>query len=366
MTRVLLLQRLSEGFDDWWSGTTTGAGSATTIVDTALAQLSQCDDDFCVNWYVRNVATGQIRRIPRTAGYVDSTNTITHASMTAVGNAAAYELHRINPTLKHNALLRASVLCFPSGARHGLYLPLRDESLIVDNLLLNASLDTFSTTFTNWTNIGTPTLDDETTRKVHGSGSASIVASGATEGIEQNIFTSVNLREAVGKGLQVQGWTFATVASAVRLRVTFNGSTYTNGEWNSGDAEWEHSKFSATIPADATEITVSCEVTDGNTGYFDLVRAWVDPIYRYTIPTTMLRGPFEVLQQAYEDLPEGPYLPIPKYGTPTPGRVLRLTGMGLLGQPVTDATTVEIDTNQAEYFLAQASQWLYRAILKAE
>lgn len=36
--------------------------------------------------------------------------------------------------------------------------------------------------------------------------------------------------------------------------------------------------------------------------------------------------------------------------------------MGLLSQPTTDAGTVEIDTNQAEYFLAQASQWLYRAI----
>src|SRR3990167_1660520 len=143
MTRVLLLQRLSEQFNDWWAGTTTGAGGATTIVDTALAQLDGGDDDFCVGWYVRNVATGQIRRIPPTAGYATATGTITHATMTAVGNAAAYELHRINPTLKHNALLRASVLCFPgSSARHGLYLPLRDESLIVDNLLLNPSLDT--------------------------------------------------------------------------------------------------------------------------------------------------------------------------------------------------------------------------------
>ena len=111
-------------------------------------------------------------------------------------------------------------------------------------------------------------------------------------------------------------------------------------------------------------MTVSCEVTSGNTAYFDLVRAWIDPVDRYTIPTTMLRGPFQVLQQAYLDRPEGPYWPIPANCAPTPGHVLRLTGMGLLGQPVTDATTVEIDTNQAEYFLAQASQWLYRAVLQ--
>ena len=371
LTRVLLLQRLSESWDDWWAGTTTGAGSATTIVDTALAQLDGGDNDFCNNWYVRNVATGQIRRILPTAGYATATGTITHASMTAVGNAAAYELHRINPTLKHNALLRASVLCFPGGNRHGLYLPLRDETLVVDNLISNWDFETFAAgAFTGWDSVGAPTLTQSTTYFVHGSNGANI-AGAASTGISQNLLTVANgfarIDQAAGKTLRMRGWLHATDASNIRLRVTFDGSTYTNGAYHSGDDDFEGPGvhyINVAIPVNATQMTVSIEKSTAVAAQADVVVAWIDPVHRYTLPTSFLRDPFAVLQQVYEDQPNGPYAPITGYGKPIAGRILRFTGMGLLSQPTTDAGTVEIDTNQAEYFLAQASQWLYRAILQ--
>ncbi len=362
-TRLALLQLLSEALHDYWSAVTTSAGSGTTILDTKLKRISGGDPDFCIDQWVRNVATGEIATI---SAYVDATGTITHGSITAVANGATYELHRIDPQLKLDALKRASVLCFPYGIQRGLYLPLTDESLVVDNLLTNPSLDTFSTTFTGWTNIGTPTLDDETTRKVHGTGSASITASGATEGIKQNIFTKINIKEMVGKTLYVRGWVFCNTASSARLRVTFDGSTYANAPYNAGDAEWEGpdvQKIDVAIPADATEATISCEVADGVTAYFDLVTACIDPIHRYAVPSSMIRGPFEVLQQDDESDPSGTYSRIPNYWAPTQGRVLRLMGMGTLEQPTTDAGTVSIGEPHTEYFIAQAVRYVYRSLL---
>lgn len=345
---------------------TTAAGSATTIVDTKLAQLS-ADDDFCVGWYVRNVATGQIRLV---TNYVASTTTITHVSMTAVGNAATYELHRLDPTMKHNALGRASILTAPGPGRRGLYLALRNETLIVDNLILNPSFEVNTSgpiAFTNWTNIGTPTLTAETSRKVHLTQAAGIAATDTTEGLEQNLFTTVNYEEVVAKTLHVRGWVFATVASAARLRVTFDGTTYTNGPWQGGDAEWEDpgtQYIDVSIPADATEMTVSCEVTNGNTAYFDLVTAYIDPINRYTLPTTMTVGPHQVLMQSDLSRPDGNYFPLPAWGAVSPNRVLRLIGETILSQPSTDAGTVEIGGAQVELFIAHAARWLYRALLQ--
>src|SRR3990167_1039970 len=109
-TRVSLLETMSKALDDWWSAVTTSAGSATTIVDTKLAQLT-LDDDYFIGMYVRNVTTGEIRLV---TDYVASTTTITHTAMTtAVTNGGTYELHIINPQTKHNALLEASPYSYP-------------------------------------------------------------------------------------------------------------------------------------------------------------------------------------------------------------------------------------------------------------
>jgi len=373
-TRAVLKQLLSEAMGDYNSLTTTtiGAAAGASLISTGLLELSN-DDDFCKDWWIEITAlvsggppVGEIRKI---LSFTVSTWTIVPVTAFSlqVKTGTAFLLHRINPTQKHEALKQASVLCFPQGGKHGLYLPLSDETLAVDNLLLNASLDTFSTTFTSWSNIGTPTLAAETTRKVHGSGSASITASGAVEGIEQNIFTKINIKEVVGKTLCVRGWVWCATADSARIRVTLDGSTYTNSDYNGGDAEWEGpdvQEIDVVITADATEITVSCEVADGITAYFDLVTAYIDPINKYTLPTTMIRGPFQVEQQYDELNPTSNFYPIGAQSSLVPGRVLRLTGMGYLSQPTADTGTVELDVGQADYFVAQAIQWLYRALLQ--
>ena len=359
---------------------TTSAGNAggTTLVDTGLLNLPGGNDaDFCVPFYVviTELVSGgpAIGETGKVASYVVGTSTITlEAALTAqIKTGTSYELHRYDPTDYNTALDRSVEALYPH-----LYDAKRDETLIIDQLLLNGSLDTFSTTFTSWTNIGTPTLAAETTRKVHGTGSASIAATGATEGIKQNLFTTVNFKRVVSKTLHVRAWVFATVASAARIRVTFDGTTYTNGPWHGGDAEWENDEsqyIDVAIPADATEMTVSCEVTDGNTAYFDLVRAWIDPIYRYTIPTAILKGPYILSLQRSLDTPEGPFDPIEDYdvqevsGTryivlnhaARPGHLLRIQGIGKLSTMSSDTATTEIDAPQTHIVVARAAQWLY-------
>lgn len=362
--------------------TTTSAGDAggTTLLDTGLNSLpSGGDNDFCLGMYVliTELVTGgpAVGESQQVTAYVASTSTITTAAFSAqVKTGTNFELHRYDPTDMDTAINNAVELLYPH-----LHVPYRSVTLVVDDLLSNGSLDTFSTTFTGWTNIGTPTLAAETTRKVHGTGSASITASGATEGIEQNLFTAVNIKEVVGKTLHVRGWVFATVASAARLRVTFDGATYTNGAWQAGDAEWENDDtqyIDVAVPADATEMTVSCEVTDGNVAYFDLVRAWIDPVYTYTIPSSVAKGPYSVSIAQSLDEPSGLFSTITGYkveedssgryivindALPS-GYVLKITGVGPLSTMSTDAGTTEVDAPRTQLVVARAAQWLFEQL----
>ena len=318
-TRLEMLQLVSEALHDYWSKNSTGAGSTTTIVDTKLLTISGGDEDFCVDQWVRNVATGEIALV---SGYANATGTVTHGAITAVGAAAAYELHRIDPQLKLDAIKRASVLCFPQGIQRGLYDSKPDESLRVDNLLLNSGGEVFATTFTSWTHT-VATWTQEATRKIHGTYSFKGVASGGAAQLTQNLFTSVNIHDIAGKTITLKGWVWASAASTARLRVTFDGgSTFYSSDYHAGSSEWESPrtvKVQQAVPTDATSMTVYLEVADGGTAYFDSLCFSIDPVYSYTIPSTMIRGPFQVLQQNDEDDPNGSYSPIPAYGAPTEG-----------------------------------------------
>ena len=378
--RGLLANELHSSRGTSLSTTSAGNAGGTTLVDTGLKNLpSGNDDDFCVGFWIlitELVAGGPaIGESGKVSVYTASSGTVTiESALTAqIQTGTSYELHRYDPNDLNTAINRSVELLYPY-----LYTSKSDESLIVDNLLLNPSLDTFSTTFTSWDNIGTPTLAAETTRKVHGTGSAKITATGATEGIEQNIFTTTNFKELVGKTLRVRGWTFGTVASAVRLRVTFDGSTYTNADYNGGDAEWENDgsqKIDAVIPADATEMTISCECIDAGVGYFDLVRAWIDRRTEYTIPSAILKGPYTLEIQRNVDEPQGVFDPVEDFSVKDAtdtgarslilnralpsGMIMRVTGIGKLSTMSTDAATTEIDAPQTHLVVARAAQWLY-------
>ena len=375
--RTRVIEKLGWGHLTGRAPTSNGAAGGTTVVDTTLG-YAHFGDDFFNGWWcilplgIAGAATYQAKQVQDFAGG-DGAGTITVAAFSGqVTTAAIYELGPYDPVLIRTALNGAMRTRFPD-----LALP-RIDYLYVDSLLSNGGFETYSSGFTGWTDIGSPTVTQETSRKAHGTSSAKIVASGATEGVEQNIFTAANVRNLVGKTLSVRGWVWASAASAVRLRVTFDGSTYENGPWHGGDEEWEDDSeqfIDVTVPAGATEMTVSCEVTDGNTGYFDNVRAFItnDRLYRYTIPSGMVRGPFAVSVSRKLDEPNGIYDPIGHWHEEEDsggrymvldrpliaGHIMRLDGFGLLtALTSTDTAATELDSPRTDLLVAEATLWL--------
>ena len=107
-------------------------------------------------------------------------------------------------------------------------------------------------------------------------------------------------------------------------------------------------------------MTVVCDVAAGGTAYFDLVWAALDPVHRYTIPST-LETLYYLSQQHDENNVLGPYFPFGDNGKPTAGRILRLEGKSILTQPASDTATTEIGDRHLDIVLTYAMAWLERA-----
>ncbi len=360
-TRAVLRQLLSEAMGDYESLTASSNGNAdgSTIVDTGLRNLDGGrDDDAFEGWYAivtSGDSDGEIRRVHASRVNTD-TITLQEPFSNQILSAVTFELHRVSPTWKHNAISRAL-----EELSVNVPLVIRDETLTVDNLLANQDFETFSTTFTSWTNTGTPTLSQSTSRVMHGTNSASIVASGATEGITQSV--TINSDEITNKQLTFGCWVYATVADAVRIRVLWGSSTYESHAFHSGDDQWEHQEINVSVPSTATEVTAVLEVTDTNTGIFDASYMHIHPIFRYTIPATIVRGPHYVTQQWDLKDPDGSYLPIQRGTAPVAGRILRLEGLGVLTQPASDSATTEIGEPYVSIVVAYAAMFLNRMLL---
>ena len=143
-TRAVLRQRLSEAIGDYTTMTTTSAGAAdgTTLVDSGIRNLSGGrDDDAFEGWYVlltSGAASGEIKRVLQSRESVNSI-TLQEAFSIQVASGITYELHRNDPALKHNAINRGI-----EELSSQIPLPLRDETLVVDNLLTNWDFETFA------------------------------------------------------------------------------------------------------------------------------------------------------------------------------------------------------------------------------
>ena len=365
-SRTTLRTLLSEaiGDADWGTMQTynIGAVDGTTLIDTGLADLSE-DDDAFPGWYVyftSGANAGNFVRVKGAGGYTFSSKTLTFATAAAnrIPAGVTYELGRYSPNLKHNALARASELMFPR-----LWLPIRDESLVIDNLLLNSDAETFDTTFTNWTHsVGTWT--QETANKVliwHESASFKGVASGAAAKLTSDNLIA-NIHEVTSREITAKFRVYITSGPNVaRIRIDWGtgdaDTTFSNSSYHSGVDQWELLEIRAAVPAAATQIKVILEVDDGNTAYFDAGWAGIDRIDRYTIPTTIIEGPHKVSVQPHENRVDGEYLPLDG-GCGSMGRRLRLEGMGFLSIPTTDAGTVEVDAGEADLLVARAAEYM--------
>ncbi len=357
VTRLGLRTNLSKSIGDYESLTTTSGGSATTLIDTGLANLENgTDDDFCKGWYAlitSGDANGERKRIQ---SYVDSTNTVTFESAfsATIATAVTYELHRYDPDDKHAAIDEATELLFPI-----LYKHIRDETVVVDDLLSNSDFETFSGGFTGWTEVGSPTVTAETTRVLHGTNAAKVVAGGSTGQLTQT--PSVNQPTMEGKTVTSKFWVWTTDVTSARIRIDWDGgTTFTNGDYHTGADQWELLTASGVVPEGATQVKIILEAAANKTVYWDVGFAVLDPLGKVSVPADIIIGPHYVSEQIAENNPNSDYRRL--LAAPLQGRRLRIEGMGLLSLTTSDTDTVELTTPRARLLTSKALEVLNRML----
>ena len=359
-TRATLRQRLSEAIGDYQSLTTTGAATGTTdIVDANLKNLPGGGDPGAFEEWYALIGAGQTNEgaIRRIKSYQPNTTTliVEQAYDSAVDTGINYELHRYHPNDKHNAINRATEELFPF-----MYLPISDETLVVDDVLSNSDFETFSDGFTGWTEVGSPaSVSADTTYLMHGAYSAKVEASGsATAQLTQA--PTLNVNEISQKTATFKCWVWCDTASKARIRIDWDGANIEDSDYHAGQSEWELLDVTVSVPSTATQVKVICEVGTSTTAYFDACWLAVEPQFQYTVPSSMLLGPYKILQQNSDTDPDGPYYPIMPETAPVTGRRLRLIGIGLLSRPTTDTGTVEIGEPHISMLVSYAAMFMFR------
>jgi hypothetical protein len=359
-TGLALIQALSEEIGDYETATSSGSGSTTSIVSTGLQDLiGGTSNDFCINQYVHITsgdATGEIRQV---SSYNASSTTIgvNKAFSATIAGSVTFVLHRYDPIVKRAAINHAIERLYPI-----LYLPVEDDwSIIVDDLLTDTSFEgtPSGNTFPAWTNSGGASVTAETSRVFHGAQSANINPASSSV-VQQYQQPTVNVHEVIGKTATFQMRVWATAASEARIRLDWDGSNFENSDYHSGNEQWELLTAEGTVPSTATRIRVICEVAaNGSAAYFDAggdCGLYIDPIYEYTMPTTLNDPPSRVEMQVNANEPKGPFRFLQKGNLPIRGRHLRLVGKGLLSRPSTDTATTEVGEPQVRLIVYKAME----------
>ena len=154
-TRTNLRKALSEAIGDYNSFSTSSDGNdaKTSLVSNTLKNYPGGSDDgaFEEQYFLATSGAndGEARRCQLyIANATDGPTSILQSPLpnqTASGDT--FELHRYDPDLKHVAINRSLVELFPT-----VYLPIRDETLIVDNVLSNSDFEDWTSGEPdNWT-----------------------------------------------------------------------------------------------------------------------------------------------------------------------------------------------------------------------
>ena len=377
-TLAVLRRRISEKIADWTSGTTSGNGNAggTTVVDTGLAGKG---NDFYNGWWLL-ITSGtyatQVRQVSTTVGtgFVASTGTltVTRAFGGQILASVTYELHRYNPDNYLVAINRKAEDLLVDN-----YLPLRDESIVIDNLLANADFES-TIAAADWTAVGAPTVTYPTTRYMWGTRSIQIASAGGAAG-QVTQAPVINQKEITGMGAHMGAWVYTTAASTGRIRLDWDGTTIESHDYHSGKDQWEYQTLDLTIPTTATQVKAICESVAAGTTIFDGAWLAVRDIYRYVIPSAMIRGPFFVGVQrdlynpragfeawdavTFEEDSSNRYLTFIE--KPDRGYRIQLQGLGLLTTLTTDATTIELGAPELNWLIVHAGLEIIR-MAKAE
>jgi hypothetical protein len=270
---------LSKDLGDNYQSTTTGAGSATTLVDAAL--MAKANDWITDNTYAfleeEPASAAAIYDERYTQSLDNTTGTLTTLTFAAApGTGIDYSLHRLaSPSEKRIALIHAARDGFPA-----IHNAVWDESLVNGNWLIDGSFDiwTTSTNLTYWTETTLTATQTSTAGYVRGS-TYSCKLDTAAGTLSQSITNFSDLQFLRGKNVTFtcQGW--CDTASALRLSIS-DGVTTTYSSYHAGDSAWTPDNprqdgfyVQQTIDANATNVTFTIHLTNAAaTAYVDDAR----------------------------------------------------------------------------------------------
>ena len=374
---------LSRQLGDYWASTTTGAGAATTLVDTAL--MAKQND-----WITKETWAFLVEEPTGAAAIYDerlissldnSTGTLTCLTFAAApGTGIDYEVHRLfSPSEKRRALVAAARMVYPY-----LFKEIRNDILVSGNWLKDGSFEiwTSSSALTNWTT-ATSTIAQTSTAYLFKHGDYSCKISTAAGNISHSVSNSNDLFRLAGKTVTFTSQAWCDTASCLRLGI-YDGTTYTYSDYHDGDSAWTEDNdpmtVSATIQDNPTAIQfIIYHAVAAGTSYVDDARVIgpdtskvyignlglgqnkphqvliADCDYHYSEPLTLVRDIHYDVTNGYMYLPSG----LPN------NRNLRIAGTGYLdflasGVSSTAWTaTIAIDSPQTDILIAQAALYLY-------
>jgi len=384
-TLVNCLTELSKQLGDYWSSTTTGAGSTTTLVDSALmAKANDWITDDCWAFLIEEPASAAAIYDERKISSLDnSTGTLTTLAFgEAPGTGIDYQVHRLfSPSDKRIALVAAARRVFPS-----LFQEVWDESLVSGNWLKDGSFERWTTSadLTDWTET-TVTVTQTSTLPYFKHSIYSAKLSTAAGTLDQEITELGDLQFLRGRNVTFtcQGW--CDTASCLRLSIN-DGTTQTYSSYHAGDSAWteddpRNDSFYVTqyVTPNATQVTFTIHHEKAaGTSYVDDARVISDYRGKTSIGYLWLaqNRPHRIeIEPSYYSTEE-PWIPVRDWHVDPNGylylptcyqsdRRLRIRGIGYLdflasGVSSTAWTaTISLNQPQLDILIAQAALILY-------
>ncbi len=377
---------LNKDIGDFWSSTTTGAGSDVTTVDTAL--MAKANDWITDETWIMleeepagNAAIWDERKV---SSLDNTTGTLTNLAFAAApGTGIDYSLHRLfKPSDKRIALINAAKDIFPHCFKE-----IQDESLVSGNWLKDGSFEiwTTATNLSYWTET-TVTVTRTSTAGLVKHGNYSAALSTAAGNLARTATNDDELLRLAAKTVTFTVQGSCSTASCLRIGI-YDGTTTTYSSYIDQNTAWTKDNAPLTVTATIQDhpnyvtFYIYHDVAAG-TGYVDDARVvttenpdlyignlglvqnkphqiWVEP-YNYYRGSDWERVRDWVVHSSTG------YLSIPD--SVTKNRNLRIRGLGYLNfytsaytqADSTDWTaTIAIDEPQVQILSAAAALRLY-------
>ncbi len=368
---------LNKDIGDDWASTTTGAGLATTLVDTAL--IPKANDWVTEDAYamLEEEPTGSaaIYDIRKISSLDNTTGTLTVLTFAAApGTGIDYSVHRLfHPEDKRRALIAAAKNTFPF-----LHAKVRDETKTTGNWLKNGEVEqwTVATYPDDWRVSGV-TATATTTAKLFLRGTKSCKLDTATGYLYQDWTLNDDLKLLRGKNVLFKARIWCDTASACRLAVN-DGTTTTYSDYHEGNSAWEDEYvdiyLDAIISQTATDVSFRVYLDNATaTAYVDDLRVLgpqYDKVYVGDLSLALDR-PLRVSYCPDEGQPfSEPWVPVRNYELDTDYLYissfprdyrLRIEGINYLSwsSETTWTGTIAVDEPQLKILTAAAAKDLY-------